>query len=318
MNIHTIALAQAGSIDFVEVERAFLRHRLVLLRGRTSDLDTFEALTRHLCGAFHVVGTRHALRQAAGDGFTTEVFRSNFILFGHAEGVYRPYPPPPEICFFMCVVPPAAPGGETTLIDGEQMLEAIPRDLRERLEAVGIIYESSWEPIRWQKEFGVDTEPALCALLEQLPNIRFSLTDGNLRISYSTPAIACLPDGSPVFVNGILAHLPRIDHPRYRGLPVYSKATNRVYFGDGELIPDQVINALIDAHDQVRYRHRWLAGDILIIDNTRYMHGREMTTTPCTRVLVSRFGGRSSLSPESPMAAPSRIGDPERKALMRR
>jgi len=133
MNIHTIALAQAGSIDFVEVERAFLRHRLVLLRGRTLDLDTFEALTRHLCGTFHVVGTRHALCQASGDGFTTEVFQS---------------------------------------------------------------------------------------------------------------------------------------------------------------------------------------GDILIIDNTRYMHGREMTTTPCTRVLVSRFGGRSSLSPESPMAAPSRIGDPERKALM--
>lgn len=101
------------------------------------------------------------------------------------------------------------------MIDGEQMLEAIPRDLRERLEAVGIIYEYSWEPIRWRKEFWVDTD---CSLLEQLPNTRFSLTDGNLRISYSTPAIACLPDGSPVFVNGILAHLPRIP-PRYRGLP---------------------------------------------------------------------------------------------------
>lgn len=317
MNIHTIALAEAGSINFVEVERAFLRYRLVLLRGRTLDLDTFEALTRHLCGAFHVVGTRHALRQATGDGFTTEVFQSNFILFGHAEGVYRPYPPPPEICFFMCAVPPASPGGETTLIDGEEMLEAIPRGLRERLEAVGIIYEYSWEPIRWQEEFGVDTEPALCALLDRLPNTKFSLTDGNLRISYSTHAIACLPDGNAVFVNGILAHLPRIDHPRYRGLPVYAKPTNRVCFGDGEPIPDQAINALIDAHDQVRYRHRWMAGDILIIDNTRYMHGREMTTTPCTRVLVSRFGRRSSHSPEPATAKPSGIGDTGRRAHMR-
>jgi hypothetical protein len=302
MNIHTIALAQAGSIDFIEIEQAFLRQRLVLLRGRTLDLDAFEALTRHICGGFHVVGTRQALRQPAGDGFTTDVLPSNFILFGHAEGTYRPYPPPPEICFFMCVVPPAAPGGETTLIDGAQMLEAIPRDLRARLEAVGIIYECIWEPIRWQAEFGMDTEPALCALLERLPNVNFTLRDGNLRISYSAPAITRLPDGSPVLANGILAHLPRINHPRYRGLPVYSNAKNRVYFGDGELIPDQVTNTLIDAHDQVRYRHRWLAGDILIIDNTRYMHGREMTTIPCKRVLLSRFGRRSSNSPESETA----------------
>ncbi|MEE4237344.1 MAG: TauD/TfdA family dioxygenase [Anderseniella sp.] len=184
------------------------------------------------------------------------------------------------------------------LIDGAQMLELIPQDLRERLEAVGIIYECRWEPSRWRREFGVDTEPAVCALLERLPNTRFSLTDGNLRMLYSTPAITRLPDGSPVFINGILAHLPRIDHPRYRGQPVYATGMNRVCFGDGELISDQVTNALIDAHDQVRYRHRWMAGDVLIIDNTRYMHGREMTTTPCERVLLTRFGRRSNHSPE--------------------
>jgi alpha-ketoglutarate-dependent taurine dioxygenase len=191
MNIHTIALAQAGSIDFVEVERAFLRHRVVLLRGRALDLDTFEALTRRLCDTFHVVGTRYALRQAAGDGFTAEVFQSSFVLFGHAEGACRPYPPPPEICFFMCVVPPAALGGATSLIDGERMLEVIPRDLRARLEAVGVIYECSWEPRRWRQELGVDTEPALFALLERLPNTRFTLADGDLRMLYSTPTIRC-------------------------------------------------------------------------------------------------------------------------------
>lgn len=273
-----------------EVFAAFERHGVVLLRGHDLDLAAFESLTRDFCRDFYQAGTRQALRQTAGDGFSTEVFRGNFILFGHAEGAYRPYPSPPEVCFFMCLTPPLEAGGETTLIDGAAMLEAIPTGLRRRFEEVGVTYECLWDMERWQAEFGIGTETELKTLLASLPNIRFSLTEGSLQLFYSTPAITCSRSGVPAFANGVLAHLPQIAHPRYEGLPVYAKATNRVYFGDGELLSDEAVNALIDAHDRVIYRHRWMGNDVLIVDNTRYMHGREMTASPCQRVLVSRFG----------------------------
>ena len=69
-----------------------------------------------------------------------------------------------------------------------------------------------------------------------------------------------------MFANGVLAHLPCISHPRYAGLPVYVKATNQVYFGDGEPFSEKVVNALVDAHEQVVYRHRWMANEVLIVE----------------------------------------------------
>jgi len=262
----------------------------VLLRDGCFDLAGFEALTARICGQFHHAGARHALRRNGGDGFTTGVPPQNFILFGHSEGHYRPSLFLPDVCFFMCTVPPSVAGGETTLMDGVELLRMLPAELRRRLEDTGVIYEFSWEPARWQVEFGVTNEKELHAFLSNFSNARYTLSEDMLHMFYQAPAIVRTRGGAPAFANGMLAHLPNIDHPRYAGLPVYTKSSNRVYFGDGELIRNDVINTLIDAHDKVIYRHRWQASDVLIVNNTRYMHGREMTAEPCERVLISRFG----------------------------
>lgn len=286
-----VRLTRSGADAFAELAAAFRSDGAMLVRGFELSLDDFESLTRHFCTNFHEVGTRQAMRQLAGDGHTTEVFPQNFILLGHAEGAYRPLPLPPQVCFFMCLTPPAAAGGETTVIDGAAMLEQIPSALRRRLETSGVRYESLWEPARWRAEFRVDSETELRALLENLPGTEFTLHDhGMLHWSWAAPAITRSRSGVPVFANGVLAHLPRIVHPRYAGLPVYTKASNRVHFGDGPLLDDDSVNALIDAHDKVVFKHRWRAHDVLVLDNTRYMHGRNMTEEPCARVLVSRFG----------------------------
>lgn len=268
----------------------FDRCGLLLVRGCKLDAAGFEKLTTHFCDRFHHVGARQATRCNVGDGFTTAVPSQNFILLGHSEGYYRPTLHLPDVCFFMCLIPPNVDGGETTLIDGVAMLNQLSPPLRQRLEAQGVIYECLWEPPRWRAEFDVADETALHAFLARFPAARYTLTDGLLHLFYATPAIFQLPDGTSKFANGILAHLPQVTHPRYAGLPVHAKPTNRVYFGDGELVPDQVVNTLIDAHDTVLYGHRWQARDMLIIDNTRYMHGRNMTSSPCERTLISRFG----------------------------
>lgn len=291
MNLNRLDLDGIDDVSLAFIRDVFSKTGAVLLRLNQADLENFERLTRGLCNDFHEVGTRQALRQQAGDGYTTEVFRDNFILLGHAEGTYRPYPPPPEICFFMCITAPVAAGGETTVIDGAAMLRAIPEPLRSRLEEQGVVYECLWEEARWQAEFGVQDLNELYVLLESLPALRFSVHQHTLHLFVPAPAIISARDGQKVFVNSILTHLHQITHPRYADLPVYTRKTNHVYFGDnGELLSEKDINALIDAHDQVLHRHRWQPHDILILDNTRYMHGRELTVAPCERVLISRFG----------------------------
>jgi alpha-ketoglutarate-dependent taurine dioxygenase len=262
---------------------------VVLLRGFDFDMDEFEAFTRRFCDRFHEVGTRVKLRRP-GDGYSSEVFRDNFTLLAHSEGRYRPWPPPPELCFFGCLVPPSAPGGETTLVDGAQFAERMPGELRARFESEGVSYEAHWDAERWQVEFQVADARELERLLRSFASVRYRIAGDELHIRYRTEALQPARSGALAFANGLLAHLPRITHPRYRDARVYVKPSNRVYFGDGEELGDDAVNQLIDVHDSLVHAHRWRTHDLLLVDNTRFMHGRRMTSVPCERVLVSRFG----------------------------
>ncbi len=157
----------------------------MLLRDCSFDMREFEDLTAHLCDKFHHVGARYATRRSEGDGFTTGVSSKNFILFGHSEGHYRPSLFLPDVCFFMCVVPPNVTGGETTLVDGVELLNLLPTSLCRKLEDQGVIYEFLWEPVRWQAEFGVTEEAELKAFFTRFPSARYTLSGGMLHMFYS-------------------------------------------------------------------------------------------------------------------------------------
>jgi len=265
-------------------------HGVVLIRDFEFDLETFEQFTSELCHDFHHVGTRNKLKTGVGDGYSTEVHRQNFTLLSHSEGTYRPWPPPPEICFFHCLSPPAAKGGETSLVDGVRFLEIMPAGLRERFMRSNIIYEMYWQPERWQAEFQTGSVSELGKLLNKFPGLEYQFRGEDLALRYTATAISRTRLGQPAFANALLAHLPRVTHPAYRQNNVYTRSTNHVYFDNGEEISDDIINTLIDVQDNLVYLHEWHARDVLVIDNTRFMHGRRMTETNCERVLVSRFG----------------------------
>jgi hypothetical protein len=47
------------------------------------------------------------------------------------------------------------------LIDGLAFYDRLPKDLRARFMEFGVIYQSHWEPARWQVEFGVESTDEL-------------------------------------------------------------------------------------------------------------------------------------------------------------
>jgi len=262
----------------------------VLIRDFAFGLDMFEAFTAELCRDFHHVGTRNTLKVNTGDGYSTEVYRQNFTLLSHCEGTYRPCPPAPELCFFYCITPPRVKGGETSLVDGVRFLEAMPERVLERFIQSNITYEMYWQPERWQAEFQVGNTFELTKFLGKCPDLEYSFRGEDLVLRYTTAAIKPTRSGEPAFSNAVLAHLPRITHPAYQQNNVYTKSSNHVYLDSGEEITDDIINTLIDVQDKLMHLHEWQTHDLLMFDNTRYMHGRRMTKTNCERVLLSRFG----------------------------
>jgi len=190
----------------------------------------------------------------------------------------------------MCIEAPNVPGGETTLVDGIEFFNEMPPDLRKRFESEKITYEVLWEPNRWKAQFRVSSEEELLALLNELETVKFSLNNGLPHMFYTTSALTKMPNGSYAFSNAILAHLPSCNHTDYKDKKVYCKESNRVYWESGELLSTDIVNKLVTLQDKLKYKHQWQKNDILIFNNLRFMHGREMTQEACNRKLLSRFG----------------------------
>jgi len=279
-----------ADVDADKIIQQLRQSGLVLLRDFEINLAGFEAFTGRFCEAFHDVGTRQSLLASDGDGYTSEVHRKNFNLFVHSEGAYRPWPPPPDLCFFNCVQSWGYSGGETTLVDGVEFLEKLPVDLRNRFDQHGITYEASWDKERWRTEFSVYSKDELHSLLNDRPEYEYQFDGDLIQIRCHAAAISTSLGGIPAFANGLLAHLPGISHPHWQGRITYSNDTNRIFFGDGEVVPDLVINRLIDIQDEITINHSWTRNDLLVVDNKRFMHGRRMTDGDCERVIRSRFG----------------------------
>jgi alpha-ketoglutarate-dependent taurine dioxygenase len=265
-------------------------HGALLLRGFDTELAGFERFSRRLCGRFHVVGKRRPLREGGSDGFTSETPTRNYRLLSHAEGSYRPWPPPPQVCFFNCVRPPGSPGGETTLVDGVEFLSRMTPDLRRPFEHLGLQFEALWDANRWRTEFQVASESELARRCRHRKDIEWTRDGDDLRVRCRVPAVRNSLAGEPAFANGLLAHLPSIEHPALQDQKVFSKPNNVVRYGDGQAIPAAVITNLIDLELDIARAHRWQTNDLLILDNQRVMHGRQMTEGDCDRVIRSRFG----------------------------
>lgn len=278
--------------SYSQIKDNFLQKDAILIRGAEFDQNQFESFTQNFCNDFCRISSREILRKREGDGLTTETPGENFFLFSHSEAAYAPHPKTPDIGFFMCQEAPDMPGGETTLVDGVEFLDAMSDELRDRFENEKITYEFLWEPDRWKAQFKVSSEEELLTLLKGLETVRFSLNYGLVHMHYSASALMKMPDGSCAFSNAILGHLPYLDHLEYKNKSVYYKESNRVYWESGALLSKNIVNELVTIQDQLKYKHQWKKNDILIFNNLRYMHGREMTQGACSRRVLSRFGYR--------------------------
>jgi alpha-ketoglutarate-dependent taurine dioxygenase len=287
--------AGAKRIDAGALIRNLGHTGVVLLRGFQEDLDTFEAFTRRFCSHFYPTASRSGFRLGEGDGFSTTTPPQNILLLAHSEGAFRPFQWP-DVGFFHCIESPVAAGGETTLFDGREFYRRLPAALIEDFTRKGITYESRWPRERWQAEFRIREPGDMRDIAPRLPDLEYRFEGDEMLFRCHGNAIRHLPGCGPVFVNAVLGHLSRITHPGYADSPVYCVPTNRVLFGDGEEIPDSVINTLIDIQDEICLEFSWRDNDLLILDNLRYLHGRRPTVEDCERRIAVRFG---YLGPES-------------------
>lgn len=193
----------------------------------------------------------------------------------HSEATYSPLRPD-LICFY-CTAVPAEGGGRTFLTDGIRILRAVSASARRRLLDCIIRYEAVM-PVRYLEQM---TDLSFAELsrvwLTAANGCEHALTEDGQQVSirYTVPACPRTAfSDEPAFANNLLAAMQyrtvQLDQIQ-RYAPSLDEATAR--------------EALEASFSGARWL-TWRPGDLVVVDNSRVMHGREPLTNAGDRKIM--------------------------------
>jgi alpha-ketoglutarate-dependent taurine dioxygenase len=234
-----------------EVEALFREHGALHFVGFGATLDEFlafsDSLTREFStyrdGFFHdrqKVGSHDTLLTVTGS-------QESFAIPLHGEMYYTARQP--DLLWFYCRQP-AARGGETTLCDGEEIYRRLSPRARALLEGQRVRYR------RALPDGGVAAEHLAWAIVPGRSGRRDTFINN----------VVALYLGELSFKRGTLAATVRSLAPERFPITVRME--------DGSPIPGAVVKEILAENQRAAVAVRWREGEVLMVDNTRILHGR--------------------------------------------
>jgi alpha-ketoglutarate-dependent taurine dioxygenase len=283
-----------SAIDEHTLVDAFKTHGALLLRGFDVDMAAFRNLTRTLCAnsVFNESPGRELL-DAENNIQTVNTGLEAFPL--HPELSREPWKP--DACFFWCMSPPTE-GGETTVCDGVEVVKNLPADVRAAFENRRLLYRQMASPELLHYWFGTATpdDAALTNPPRGCP-YKFARSNGGVMRYFSRPALH-----RPMFAS----------EPAWGNFLLFARAQGRrgfPAFENGQPVPDPLVAHVKDVSDRLSAPIQWRRNDIIILDNTRFMHGRNRITDAGERRIATYFGYLKFAEPDAEEAegAPWRL-----------
>jgi len=255
------------SIDVNAALQQFRDKGLVLFRGFKTDMDGFRWLTGALSGGFMTYeGGASARTFVDGDPtlLTVSEAKHSFAVPLHGEMYYQKIHP--AILWFYCANP-AAVDGETTVASGVDVYNALSPATRELFESRKVNYICTYPDGRWQELFqtdNLDKIKALCRANDM--TVAFDDGDRTLVTTYAAKAVIRTNyTDEPAFINNVFAMT------RWESLGVQHRV---VRLEDGSPLPEAVVAELRRVEEQTTLPVAWQPGDVLMVDNSRFLHGR--------------------------------------------
>jgi hypothetical protein len=252
-------------------------HGALLLRGFGVDVGRFGAFAKQFCATSVVNESPGRLAvDAAANVFTVDGGNGPFAL--HPELSREPWKP--DVAFFGCLVAPRT-GGRTTICDGVALAREMPEPIRRALAGRRLLYiKPTWPALL---DFWLGTpEPSDGQLASPPPDCPYYFRrypDAGILRVFSRPALHTpMFSIGPAFGNFLLFsrfNLGRADHP---------------VLDDGHPVPEAWLQAIKATGDRLCAEIEWDPGDVLMLDNTRFLHGRTAIVDTAERVILTYFG----------------------------
>ena len=188
---------------------------------------------------------------------------------------------PRWVCF-LCVTP-ARIQGRTPIANVCKVLERIPARIRHRFQETGVLYVRNFKVgpgMNWQTTFQVSTKQELEAVCRQEDIELEWCGEHQLRTRQRRPAVAWSPiNGIPSWFNHAMAlHVSSLPHPLREVLTRQCEdhdLPHQTYYGNGDRIDPEDMALIRQAYLQETVLFSWEPGDLLILDNLVFAHGRE-------------------------------------------
>ena len=273
------------AVDPAAVVALYQAHGALLLRGFDTDLAGFRSFTAQFCSGsvFNESPDRGVLDEAANIQ-TVNAGGDPFPL--HPELSREPWKP--DVAFFACLRPPQALGA-TTIADGIAIVDVLPPAAHAALAGGRLRYIMPAPPEMLAFWLGTETPDAI--LLAAPPPwcpYSFPRIGGEIVRSFSRPALhRPMFAAGPAFGNFLLFGRYYLGR---RGFPLFDDLTP---------VPDAVLDAVLTAGEALTAAVRWQTGDLLMLDNTRFMHGREAVAPNDGRLIASFFGYLTFARPDA-------------------
>lgn len=282
----------------------FGANRAILFRGfHVGGLPEFESFTGHLANDFLEYSEPSTPRSRISAGtYTSTEYSANESIPMHNEHSYST--DWPTKIWFYCEVP-SLEGGETPIADSREVFRLLNLDVRQRFIDRQILYTRCFHKNLdlSLEDFFQSTDKNVIESKCKAAGFAYEWDkEGGLLTKRSGIVSLNHPDtGEAVWFNQ--AHLFHLSNLKseVRDYLVSSYGANRVprnsLFGDNTNILDEDINTINETYDKVKVTFPWESGDILMLDNLLFAHGRNPYKGP--RKVFVRMAGPLSVSNNS-------------------
>ena len=229
--------------------------------------------------------------------YTSTEVPSRFDISLHQEMAYLPQQP--RYIAFFCKKP-SSKGGRTPILCGHKLYRVMDEDIRDTFEQFGIRYVRTYPTygigerwgiknpilVNWQNVFDSKSKEEVEVRCAKIGLETKWLQKDLLQTSICLPSTRIHPESQLKIWNN-QAHT-FIHTRKYLGTFLYGmyKLSTTVkrfrqaeaFLGNGDIIPNEMIDRIHTRLKENQYCFEWQAGDILILDNWRMLHGREAYT----------------------------------------
>ncbi|SKA48551.1 Ribulose-5-phosphate 4-epimerase/Fuculose-1-phosphate aldolase [Chitinophaga eiseniae] len=265
------------------VTAAYDENKNLLFRGfkPLDDKAVFPAIVQQVSGSELLDYTEPSTprTQVGQKVYTSTEFPNEEYIVQHNEHSYSNHWP--LRIFFYCDIP-AEQGGQTPVCDSRAVYKLISEPVRKQFEQKNVMYVRNFSEeldISWEHFFQTsDKEKVAEYCKEKHIELEWKGSE-ELRTRQRSQSVLAHPvSGEKVWFNQ--AHLFHVTNLRdeVAGFLIDNYGEENLprnaYYGDGSSIAKETLEEIKAAYSQAMFSFEWKAGDLIMLDNVLYSHGR--------------------------------------------